>query len=64
MSKKAYSQEERIEIREKLLQAGRQLFARQGYRHTTLSEIYGQVGISKNFFYSFFPSKEELSPRP
>lgn len=60
MSKKAYSQEERIEIRGKLLEAGRQLFARQGYRHTTLPQIYGQVGISKNFFYSFFPSKEEF----
>lgn len=58
MSKKAYSQEERIEVREKLLAAGRQLFAEQGYRHTTLPQVYGQVGISKNFFYSFFPSKE------
>ncbi|WP_419025352.1 TetR/AcrR family transcriptional regulator [Emergencia sp.] len=60
MSKKAYSQEERIEIREKLLTTGRQRFARQGYRHTTLAQIYEEVGISKNFFYSFFPSKEDF----
>lgn len=58
MSKKAYSKEEREAVYQALLTTGRQLFARQGYGRTTLAQIYNQVGISKNFFYTFFPSKE------
>ena len=60
MSKKAYSKEERKQIYYDLLAAGRQLFARQGYRQTNLSDILSQVGISKNFFYTYFASKEEF----
>lgn len=63
MSKKAYSQKERKQIYYDLLAAGRKLFARQGYRQTNLSDILAQVGISKNFFYTYFSSKEEFVAR-
>lgn len=60
MSKKAYSQDERRQIYFDLLAAGRQLFAQRGYRETNLSDVFGRVGISKNFFYTYFASKEEF----
>ena len=29
-------------------------------QHTTVEQIYQKVGISRSFFYSFFPTKEDL----
>ena len=29
-------------------------------RRTTVEQIYEKVGISRSFFYSFFPTKEDL----
>ena len=60
MSKKAYSPLERQQLRIRLLDAGQALFAQQGLQRTTLARVYGSVGISKTFFYSYFPSKEEF----
>ena len=34
--------------------------SRQGIQHTTVEQIYKKVGISRTFFYSFFPAKEDL----
>ena len=34
--------------------------AHQGIQHTTVEQIYRSVGISRTFFYTFFPSKEDL----
>ena len=36
------------------------LMAKQGVQHTTVEQIYKKVGISRTFFYSFFPTKEDL----
>ncbi len=60
MPRVAYSEEEREKIRETLIVTGLQMMARQGIRHTTVEQIYKKVGISRTFFYSFFPGKEEL----
>ena len=60
MPKVAYSEEDRERIRAALISAGLDLMARQGIRHTTVEQIYRQVGISRTFFYSFFPTKEDL----
>lgn len=60
MPKIAYSEEERDQIRESLIAAGLELFSKQGIRHTTVEQIYQRVGISRTFFYSFFPAKEDL----
>ena len=34
--------------------------ARQGIQHTTVEQVYKRVGISRSFFYTFFPTKEDL----
>ena len=60
MPKVAYSEEDRAHIRTALVAAGLELMARQGIQHTTVEQIYRSVGISRTFFYTFFPTKEDL----
>lgn len=60
MPKMAYSEEERERIRIQLITVGLDLMAKQGIQHTTVEQIYKSVGISRTFFYSFFPTKEDL----
>lgn len=60
MPKIAYSEEEREQIRAALVNTGLKLMARQGFQHTTVEQIYKAVGISRTFFYTFFPTKEDL----
>ncbi len=60
MPKVAYSEEEREQIRIALIATGLDLMAKQGIQHTTVEQIYKAVGISRTFFYSFFPTKEDL----
>ncbi len=60
MPKVAYSEEQRENIRASLVMAGLELMAKQGIQHTTVEQIYKRVGISRTFFYSFFPTKEDL----
>ena len=60
MPRVAYSEEERAQIREKLIMEGLALMAKQGIQHTTVEQIYRQAGISRTFFYSFFPTKEDF----
>ncbi len=63
MAKKTYTDADRKRIYEELLDAGHHFFSEKGFRNTTLIDIYEAVGISKSFFYSFFPSKEALAAR-
>jgi len=51
---------EREAIRARLLEAGRELFARHGLRKTTVEELARAAGIAKGTFYLFFRSKEAL----
>lgn len=60
MPKVAYSEKEREQIRKSLVITALELMARQGIQHTTVEQIYKAVGISRTFFYSFFPTKEDL----
>ncbi len=60
MPKIAYSEADRKQIRKALIDAGLELFSKQGIQHTTVEQIYTRVGISRTFFYSFFPAKEDL----
>ena len=60
MPKVAYSKEDRERIRNALVTVGLELMAKQGIQHTTVEQIYKRVGISRTFFYSFFPTKEDL----
>ena len=56
----AYSEEERARIREALVSEALTRMARQGIQHTTVEQVYRAVGISRTFFYTFFPTKEDL----
>ena len=60
MPKVAYSEEDRTRIRTALITVGLDLMAKQGIRHTSVEQIYKRVGISRTFFYSFFPTKEDF----
>ena len=60
MPKVAYSDEDRERIRTQLVAVGLELMAKQGIQHTTVEQVYKKVGISRTFFYSFFPTKEDL----
>ena len=60
MPKVAYSEEDRRRVREELLTTALKLMSTQGIQHTTVEQIYQAVGISRTFFYSFFPAKEDL----
>ena len=60
MPRVSYSEEERKWVRQALIATGLELMTRQGIQHTTVEQIYKAVGISRTFFYSFFPTKEDL----
>lgn len=60
MSRVAYSEEDRVRIRQELISTGLSLMVKQGMQHTTVEQIYSAVGISRTFFYSFFPTREDL----
>lgn len=55
-----FSESERERIQGLILEAGRELFAAQGLRKTSLEDLTRPAGIHKTSFYSFFGSKEEL----
>ncbi len=46
--------------KELLLRAGRELFARYGYRDVSITDIAREAGIGTGSFYSWFPSKESF----
>lgn len=48
------------ETRARLLEAGRSIFAAQGYDGASVSDIAQKAGYTKGAFYSSFPSKEAL----
>ena len=60
MARKSYSEREREQIRDKLLIAVLQCIAERGLIHSSIDVLCKKAGISKTFFYRFFPSKEEL----
>ena len=60
MARKAYSDEERAQVKEALMVTMIQCIADRGLIHSSIDVLCKKVGISKTFFYSFFSSKEEL----
>lgn len=46
--------------RDHIVQAADELFYRQGYEHTSFSDIADAVGISRGNFYHHFKSKDEI----
>ena len=60
MPRKVYSDEEREQVKEALMSTVIQCIVERGLIHSSIETLCRKVGISKTFFYSFFPSKEEL----
>lgn len=60
MPRKAYSEQEREQVRTALLTTVIQCIADQGLIHSSIDTLCKKVGISKTFFYTFFASKEDL----
>ena len=60
MSRKAYTREERESIRDGMIRRSVRVFAEKGLRNASLEDVYVPEGISKTFFYTFFPSKIAL----
>lgn len=57
---KAFTEEERIKIKEDLKKVGEEIFSKYGLKKTSIGDITEAVGIGKGSFYSFYPSKELL----
>lgn len=55
-----FSEAEREQIREDLLQNGEDLLIQHGPKKTTITDVTDSVGISKPMFYRFFDSKANL----
>ncbi|MGM0399457.1 MAG: TetR/AcrR family transcriptional regulator, partial [Halobacteriota archaeon] len=57
---KGFSDEERAQIREDLIVAGRDLFTTMGLERTRVKDLTDEVGIGTSTFYQFFDSKGTL----
>ncbi len=55
-----FTADRREEIRETLLETGRELFPERGLDGTSIAALTDGAGIATGTFYSFFDSKEEL----
>lgn len=60
MSRKAYSQQERTALKKRLHEIGLDIYLKQGIQNVKLPEILQLAGISKPFFYTFYPSLGDL----
>lgn len=47
--------------RDRIVQAAGRLFDARGYRHVTLDDIAGQLGMSKKTIYQYFAGKEAIA---
>lgn len=57
---KRFDEKEKLQIRQKLMNAGRRLFTQYGVKKTNVSELTSTAGIAAGSFYTFYRSKEEL----
>ncbi|MFC4597219.1 TetR/AcrR family transcriptional regulator [Cohnella hongkongensis] len=55
-----FDPDEKSRIQRKLLEAGRSLFAKYGFKKTNVGELAKAAGIASGTFYLFYRSKEEL----
>lgn len=55
---KGFNEKEKVYIRQKLLEVGKELFGRYGLKKTSIDEAVKRAGISKGAFYLFYSSKE------
>ena len=60
MKQRMSRKESQFQTRERLLDAGLQVFSRRGYYAASVDEIAAEAGFSKGAVYSNFDSKEDL----
>ena len=60
MARRTYSDQEREQIKEKLLEEATRCIVERGLIHSSVDLLCKKVDISKTFFYSLFSSKEDL----
>ncbi len=57
---KAFSEKEKIEIKEKILETSLDLFHENGRKSLSIKELTSRVGIAQGSFYNFWQDKESL----
>lgn len=55
---KPYTEEERAQIHDRLLEAGLELFHEAGVKDLSIRELTRRAGIAQGGFYNFFPDKD------
>lgn len=60
MGIKERQEREREGVREKILDAARQLFVTEGYRHVSIRKLAEKIEYSPASLYGYFPSKDDL----
>ena len=58
---KAFSEEEKELIHDRLREVGLKLFAERGIKKLSIKEITQEVGIAQGGFYTFYKSKEDFA---
>ena len=58
MARKAYSEREREQVKETLQTTVIQCIVDRGLIHSSIDVLCKKVGISKTFFYTFFPPRK------
>lgn len=53
-------EQRRAERQQRLLAAGLELFARQGYARTTIEQLCSEAKVTARHFYAIYPSREAL----
>ena len=54
------TQERKVEIRKKLLEAAVELFDEKGFSRATMREISDRAGLSAGTIYKYFPNKDKI----
>ncbi len=57
---RAFTEQEREQIHDRLLEVGCERFARYGLKKTSIGDLTEPLGIAKSSFYRFYGSKEAL----
>ena len=57
---KAFTEEEKIKIKEDIMETAIDLFHEKGKKSLSISELTKRVGIAQGSFYNFWKDKESL----
>lgn len=60
MGVKERQEREREEVRQKILNAARELFVAEGYHHVSIRKVAEKIEYGPASLYSYFPSKDDL----